>query len=523
MPINPATVKSFLDRSWAPLRDFKAMDESEVLAWIERATGRPLAPKTKPRLYQLHGIAAGLDTQGCIFNYDMQLGKTKMALDTAQHLRDCGEWKGQGLILAHSPIGMEVWRNQIEQHSRLTAAICGTNPEDFIKAFESGVDFIIMTWSSMQYVYCDKRPNRKNILTLYANKDKLSEAAECFDLAIVDECHKLGNPYSLWFDMAVKITQNCNKVFGLTGTLVNRDPFSLWSQLYMIDRGERLGYNFQFCQEAFGKKVRNYAAGIDQKVFDKAKMPILTERLASCVISYTREEAGQMIALERGIIKLKMQGEQLQAYQNCLNEIIRTDTEVIDTDASFTRLRQISSGYLPFKDSGENKRVLRFINDVKFAYLEDFLKEMPADFPILIFHEFIRTGELLTRMLTRLKISHSWMYGGTTPAQDRQAVEDFQAGKTQVFVANSASGGTSITLNRADYVLFFETPAAPIIRAQAEARPNAERNGRPLFVDDIVCSPTENRILGFIEEGRDLAHELRTGKNRRELWKSLKA
>ena len=522
MATDPAVIAAFLARSWAPLPDFKGMDAEQAQAFIKRITGRPLAARTPPRLWQLQGTAAALYAKCCLLLYDMQLGKTKMALDTVEHLKATGMWKGTGFVIAHSPIGMETWAAQAAEHSNLTVRVCHTDPEELFAAIADGVDLIVMTWSGMQRVFCEKRLNRKKQPTLYLNKGFVAEVAKCFSLCIIDEIHKAKNPYSLWHEMAAELTRHCEFAYGLTGTLLNRDPNALWAQMFLIDRGERLGYSYAFFEACFSKWAMDYAIGRRMPTFDKTKLPILAERLATCSITYERKETGAAIAVQHGVVRLRMSDEQLEAYQNCLGEIIQAGNEQFDTEASFVRLRQISSGYLPFHDGEGTKRVLRFKKDVKFEWLEDFLKEMPADMSFIIFHEFTHSGLLLTRLLEKMKISHRWMYGGTTAAADKQSVIDFQAKRARCFVTNSASGGTSITLNAADYVLFFETPVSPITRAQAEARPNAERGERPLFVDDMVCSPTERRVLEFIAEGRDLMAELKSsGTSRKSFFTSL--
>jgi ERCC4-related helicase len=78
---------------------------------------------------------------------------------------------------------------------------------------------------------------------------------------------------------------------------------------------------------------------------------------------------------------------------------------------------------------------------------------------------------------------------------------DYQQGKLRWLVANTTSGAMAIDLPMADYLLFYESPTSPIIRAQAEARPMS-RGGKVLLIDDMICSPSERRVLGFIREGK---------------------
>lgn len=497
------------------------MGVAECQGWIARLTGQEFKGKTPPRLHQLQGIAAALYSRQILLRYDMQLGKTKMALDIVDHLKKCGLSGGTGLVFAHSPVGLLTWQNQAMEHSDLDVRIAHTKLDTVFDALEQEADLVVMTWSGMQQMFCEKRLNRKKQPTLYTIKGLLEELAPCFSLAIIDEIHKLKNPYSLWFEMASKLVKEAEWRIGLTGTLLNRDVFGIWAQIALLDGGARFGWNYQFFQAAFGKSSYNYGAGRALPSFDKDKLPIVSKRLATVALEYNRDETGLEVRTERNVTQLGMYGDQLQAYMDCLGNIIQNEGQVFEIEDSFMRLRQISSGFLPFTDTFEAKHVRSLKNNVKLEWLTDFLAEAPDDLPIIIFHEFTRSGQLISAALDKLKISHAWMYGGSTQAQDRESVAAFQAGRKRVFLTNSASGGTSITLNRADYVLFYESPVAPITRSQAEARPNAERGTRMLVIDDLVCSPTERKILGFLKEGKDLVHELRTAKDKRALLRGL--
>jgi SNF2 family DNA or RNA helicase len=95
----------------------------------------------------------------------------------------------------------------------------------------------------------------------------------------------------------------------------------------------------------------------------------------------------------------------------------------------------------------------------------------------------------------------------TDLAKANAIVKDFQDGKTQYLVANPRKGGMGIDLPQCDYMIFYESPVTPITRQQAEARPMS-RGARPLFIDDLVISPVERRILEWIGEGKDLMKSL---------------
>ena len=143
---------------------------------------------------------------------------------------------------------------------------------------------------------------------------------------------------------------------------------------------------------------------------------------------------------------------------------------------------------------------------------------MPAGCPCLIFHEYIHSGELIAKTLKAAKVTFAELRGDTVNPD--ASIAAYRSGKAQFLVANSQKGGTAINLPETEDLLFFESPVDPRIREQAASRPMARELDRSLTLDDLVCAPIEERILGFIAEGQDLLKRLLAGgkKTAKELF-----
>jgi hypothetical protein len=515
MVTSPDALQKFRERHLPLLPDFKDMPPAKLHQLIKDTTGLELSPKSKLRPHQLNGLAFALYVKRGLLLFDMQLGKTLIALVWAEHLKACGFWEGTGLIIAHAPVGLDIWEAQLAQHCDLTGIAVRTNWEDFVNAIEAAPDFIIMTWSGLQAIFTEKRLSRKKVPKLYADKPALAMAAEFFSLCIIDEIDRVQDPFGLWFNLAAQITARCDFRLGLTGTLVGRDVYKIWGPCFLIDSGEAFGTNFLFFKEAYGKKVWNYARKIDEPVFDKTYMPIVQQKLGSFSLSYKRSETGSDVVEQRGSIDLRMRGEQKKFYNEAIKGFIATGLDDrVAIGHIHMRLRQISAGYLPFEDTSGTKRLLRFKDDVKFEWFRDWLERFDG-LPTIIFHQYTYTGELLVRELDKAKVKHGWLHGAT---KDSSAmVADFQAGRSSVMVAQNQKGSASLMLNRADYVLFFEGPSDARTRAQAEARPKNDRRTRPLFIDDIICSPVDRQVLEHVQDGKDVLRMVTAGAIRKLL------
>ena len=172
--------------------------------------------------------------------------------------------------------------------------------------------------------------------------------------------------------------------------------------------------------------------------------------------------------------------------------------------SSFIRMRQISSGYLPYIDKNGIEQIMTFPHNPKTEWISDFLQQSPT-VQIIIFHEFTYSGKMLCSQLAEAGVSHDWLYGGTP--NTAEVVRKFNSGETRMLVANTAKGSMAIDLPQADYIIFYESPTSCITRLQAEARPMS-RGSKMLLIDDMIASNTDARILSFIKEGRSLMDSL---------------
>ena len=520
MAVSKEAIDRFLGRVHAEPPDCKGMDPDALREMIYNCTGVEFKEKTPSRPHQLEGLAFALYLRQAFLFYWMRLGKTKIALDWAAYLKRAEIVKKKGLILAHATVGVTEWMAQVAEHSNLSARAVrsGQAMEDtFLDACVSDCDLIVMSRFTMQEMFTEKRLNRKNKPTLYPARDLLATAADFFDHSVIDETHFYSGEYGLPFALASELTKQCKCRLGLTGTPVGRDPFVLWAQAHLVDQGKHFGTSYPFFEAAFGKPVySHFVASNRVNVFDKKKMDLFQYKLDSFSLSYGKGEV-KTASVETNVIRLAMTADQAKAYEDAINNIYRIRThDEIALKSVFHRLRQIATGYLPFTDTEGKLRTVHF-ESAKLAWLAAFVSELPADCPCLIFHEYIHSGELIAKTLKAAKVTYAELRGDT--ADPDAAIAAYRSGKAQFLVANSQKGGTGINLPETEYLLFFESPVDPRVREQAASRPMA-RGDRPLTMDDLVCAPVEDRILGFIAEGRDLLAQLLAGgkKTAKELF-----
>jgi Helicase conserved C-terminal domain/Type III restriction enzyme, res subunit len=520
LPTSPEAIERFLNHKTDERLDIRGKSHEYLLRIIEDTTGVPFQSKlpwtgSERDQRQLEAIAFGILKKRILLYYAMRVGKTNVAMRWLEHLHKCKRIQ-KALIIPHAPVGVDEWERQTPIHSWLNLSFIrsGSNSEEeFIRGMESDSAGVVLTWSTLQQIFSIKKANRKGKMTLYADKAILRDLPAYFQALIVDEIHKINDPFSLRFEIisefATEFTSNVPYRMGLTGTPFGRDPYGLWSQARIIDSGETLSPSFFFFREAFGKKEYNHFSKFKQEiVFDKAKLPLLQKKLLPMILTCKLEEI-QDVNVIASEIELDLSLEQKKYYKETIKKVFNIENnENQELQNSFIRLRQISSGLYVFIDNDGERRELE-IKSSKIDWLEDFVSDLDPKLKVIIFHEFIATGARICKILEKAKIKHERFWSGT---KDRaKSIANFQTGNSNIFVANHGAGGTGIDLSAAHYVCIFESPTSTIVRQQMEARPLA-RGSAPLIVDDLLSSPVERKILSYVREGKELSAIFQSGK-----------
>jgi SNF2 family DNA or RNA helicase len=504
---SPEAIKRFLlYKPDLPPIEFRGAKPKDLLSVIHEDE---LLTKTTPRKHQLEGLAFAIWAKRALLFYEMRTGKTKIALDWLSYLIYSNRLHKRALIVAHAPIGVDEWQSQVPLHSFLRVRVVRSGnlaQYEFQQALhDRDVDAVLISWSTLQQIFSIKREAvrgaAKGKEKLYVNRLLVREAAYNIGAVVIDEIHMAGHYDTLRFGIASELVAHCQWRMGLTGTPFGRDPLLLWAQAYLIDAGNALSRSFFFFRDAFcTTKYNHFKWSKSDYVFDRQKLSLLREKMDAMTLHCELRDVQDVNVLS-GVVRLSMGADQRLAYREAIDKLVQLRIgNTVEIENTFIRLRQIATGFLPFVNDAGEQRIVDFMDAAKFVWLEDFLSNLP-DMQIVIFTDFVHTGQRIARLLAKKKVPYEWLHGGS---KDRPSLlARFQSKEARILVSNTAAGGMAINLSVADYLMFFEPVPSVIMRKQAEARPLA-RGSRPLVIDDLVCAPIEQKILDFYSQGRTL-------------------
>lgn len=132
------------------------------------------------------------------------------------------------LIVAPLRVANTVWHKEIESWEHLTwlkySIITGTEKKR-LEALNKNA-----------HIYIINRENIPWLVNYYASKFP-------FDSIVIDESSSFKNPTSQRFKLLKKVIHKCKVRVMLTGTPAPNGYGDLWSQIYLLDEGLRLGHN----------------------------------------------------------------------------------------------------------------------------------------------------------------------------------------------------------------------------------------------------------------------------------------
>ena len=519
--INPASVAEFLARKLADSNRTKVLPE-EVLDAHLAALDPPPTFVTTPRQCQKATFLLCVKYPGYANWLEQGLGKTWIMLNLAAYLarRD----GARTLVLVPYGSQLEEWTDREAPKHRpdiVVRAVDGAPEARFNIFWNVEATVIVVTYAAFLSFVCDRvETEEETKRKMVFDVKRLKQLLLRFQVIVADEsANQLGSHQSLTFKTLKKLRDlGLARFYPLSGTPFGNDPGALWSQMYLVDRGETLGPTLGIFRGAYFSTKPNFWGGF-KHTFKKGMTEHLHRTLAHRSIRYTADEVEDLPPLTGGITSgtgLMLRGTSIHAetlayYEQIVKELKAVHGKYVETENAWHRLRRISSGYLLPKDDAGEEHPLVFPINPKLDLLLELLAEVDPARQVIVFCTYRYTVTLLVEALRKAKFKVSSLSGSGGKA-GQKSVADFIAGRTRILVANSA-GMYGLNLQCANIVIFFETPAGPQDRRQAEKRIHRGDQALPCFVWDLIVKGTADlKILRALEAGQDIFKEVLSGR-----------
>lgn len=515
--ISPSAIKAFLNRRLRDSNLAKQLSERQIDARIN-ALAPPPHWKTQPRyLHQKVSFLLALKHKRYCIWADPGLGKSWIALAVLRyahrlHQNNLGN-KPRALVLVPGTSNLGQWVDEIRIHAPYYSSqpVDATGAANRMLQVNGDADVVILTYAGFLGLVCSGKvvededggarldaegnPETKGWVL---DKKKLNKFSKRFNFFIGDESHAFRTKASLTTRACRTLAWGCEWAYAMTGTPHGMDPIDMWSQFYVIDRGETLGPTMGLFREALYTKTEDFWAGFRFE-FNKKNKHALNRMIRHGSIRYRDTECADLPPVIPIVRPVTFSKELFPYYDRLAEELRNARGDYSEVENSFMRLRQICGGYLSAKGSNGDTLEIRFKVNPKLDALMELLAEIPADKKVVIFHEFKISGGLISAALKKAKIKHLWLYSGTKREVKLNIAERFADPKIRVLLSSSA-GAFGGNWQISHHFIWFERPCDPIIWSQEKKRGDRIGQKNTVFLYDLA-------VVGSVDERIMAAHK----------------
>ena len=426
----------------------------------------------KPHAYQQHCINKIIEIKKLGLFLDMGLGKTITTLTAVKELKYNRFLVRKVLVIAPKKVAEGTWTREAAKwghtHMLRVSPVLGSQTKR-IRALNTPADLYII--------------NRENVCWLvdyYRN-------AWPFDMVVVDESSSFKSHSAKRFKALASVGDRIDRMVELTGTPSPNGLEDLWSQIFLLDGGERLGKRYtQFRERYFQPDKR----GADGMVYSYEAKPgteaSILEKISDICISMKAEDYLQLPDITYHEIPVELDSKSLKAYCELEREMVLQlpeDDETISVTSAAAlsnKLLQLANGAL----YGEDRQV----HEVHGCKVEAFLEliESLQGKPALVFYNYQHDRTRILKALEKLGLA-------VRELKTTQDEDDWNAGKIQVLLTHPASSAYGLNLQQGgNHVIWFGLTWNYELYTQANKRLHRQGQKEKVIIHHLVCSGTRD-------------------------------
>ena len=460
----------------------------------------------RPHPYQEYATKRILEGANVGLFLSMGLGKSVITLTAIETLIYDYLCVSRVLVIAPKKVAEATWQAEARKWDHLhhlTIATALGPAKERAAAVDAGANITII--------------NRENVVWLVEEYG----GRWPFDMVVVDESSSFKNPAAKRFKALRRMLPKINSVVILTGTPAPNGLEDLWSQIYLLDRGERLGkYITHYRARYFDHNPWRHVYVPKPGAFEAVKA-----KIADICVSMQAADWLTLPDLIVDDVPVALEGEGLRAYREMERTMVM---EIGGTTSS------VSAGALPPSPEGEGIEIsattaaaltgkllqlcggcvydengeAHHVHDAKLDALSEMLEQLHGEHALLFYgyrHELPYLRAVAMRSGLRVR--------------DLKTAEDADAwnrGEVDVLLAHPASCAYGLNLQDGGrHVIWYTLTWSLELYQQANARLHRQGQRRPVIVHRLL-------VQGGVDE--DVAKAL-DGKNETQaaLVEALKA
>lgn len=393
---------------------------------------------------------------------DMGLGKTVITLTAVNELMFNRFEISRVLVIAPKRVAEDTWSRESEKwdhtkHFRISKVL--GNATERLAALRADADIYVI--------------NRENVKWL------TDSGVWKFDMVVIDELSSFKSNSSQRFKALRKMMPLVKRVVGLTGTPTPNGLIDLWPQIYLLDRGERLGKTLTGYRERyFYPGGRNGYVVYSWTPKPEAEQAI-QKKISDICISMSAKDYLTLPERMDNVVEVRLSDGEMKKYrdfeQDQLMELDDMEVVALTAAAVSGKLLQMANGAV--YDSGQN--VIE-VHKRKLEALEDILEFNQE--PVLVFYNFKHDYDRIMTYFADYK---------PRKLDNSNDISDWNHGRIRLLLAHPASVGHGLNIQAGgNVIVWFGLTWSLELYQQANARLYRQGQTKNVIIHHLVAQGT---------------------------------
>lgn len=330
--------------------------------------------------------------------------------------------------------------------------------------------------------------NRENVVWLvdYYKRDWP------FDMVVIDESSSFKSHTAKRFKALRKVRPLIKRIVELTGTPAPNGLMDLWSQLYLLDRGERLGKTITTYRDKYfnpgqrnGRIVYSWEPkpGAEQEIYNK---------IADICVSMKSEDYIKLPPIMYNTVRIKLPQTARRKYTQLERDLILSvgDQDIVASSAAVlsNKLLQLANGAAYDEDRG-----VVHIHDEKIEALAEII-DVTTPKSIMVMYYYKHD---LDRLLKR--------FAQAVALKSAEDIKAWNAGKIPVMLVHPMSAGHGLNLQYGgNIVVWFGLTWSLELYQQANKRLHRPGQKETVIIHHLVTDGTMDKdVMAALQNKND--------------------
>jgi len=396
---------------------------------------------------------------------EMGLGKSLIALTVVNiWLRD--EFlAGKVLVIAPKAVARNTWPAELAKWDHLkglTYSLVLGGRTERLAALKTKADIYII--------------NRENVPWLVAGYKQRWP----FETVVIDELSSFKSNSAKRFRALRSIRPKIKRLIGLTGTPAPNGLQDLWSQIYLLDEGQRLGKTItSYRQRYFTQNAYNFKFTLNEGADS-----VIYEKISDLCISMKAKDYLDLPQTVVRDIPVQLDDEVRARYAKFEeDQVMRLQEETITAASAAVlgnKLLQFASGAVY-----DSEKEWHLLHDAKLDMLEELIEAAQGQ-PVLVAYWYKHDIERI-----RARVKNAVSFDGHP-----QTIDSWNRGEFEVMLVHPLSAGHGLNLQAGgNIVIWFSNTWSLEAYQQLNARLDRQGQTKPVIINRLITVGTMDEVV----------------------------